>query len=695
MAVQPVEMEPITVSAERTAVTFEADRTSYNVGVMPGTEGTSVTETLAMIPGLEVDIDGQVTLRNRSVTIYIDGREAPMDGQSLAIFLEHFPADYIQMVEVMENPSARYDAEGTGGIINLVLKEGVELGLSGSAFANAGSRGEYGLGGRGTLQRGRWTVNGGGFAQLSDSEQSAFDLRQNLDVDPAFLRQTSWSDRSGLTGDLDLDLSYEPTEQSEVFAEGRISGSGGDSDGLTTTTHLSDLDSPILAFDRSRASDSRDVSYDFATGFEWEPDDDEREQELEIEFQAQRGTQWENSREEILEEIDEGGAAVLIPAELTLEDEDEIETELTFELDYTRSFGEETELEIGYEGERSTTENDRLIRMIDDPSGAPDGELENRGNHNREVSHSAYTTVEREVGPFSIQAGLRGEHTDLRFELPGGERFGHEWFNLFPSANVSWRIDDDRRLRLSYSRRVDRPGLSELNPVNTSTDPLERRIGNPDIEPEFTHSVSADLRWSLSQGNLSFSPYYSATRNGWERITTVDDQGVSTRTYENVTSSEGYGASLTYSLRGRGSGWGGYVSLSSTRENRDASNLGDRYSGSSLRFSSRANIDGRITESLSAQANLRYSPATDLPQGRIDARYSADFGLRYRLMDERMSVRLRIRDPFALEGSSSQLRDVDYIILGRTEESTTSAEISVTYALGGGGEYRGGRGRWR
>ena len=692
MTVQAVEMEPITVSAERTAVTFEADRTSYNVGVMPGTEGTSVTETLMMIPELEVDIDGQVTLRNRSVSIYIDGREAPMDGQSLSIFLEQFPADYLQLVEVMENPSARYDAEGTGGIINLVLKEGVELGVSGSVFANVGSRGEYGLGGRGTLQRGKWTVNGGAFGQISDSEQTGFDLRQNLQVDPAFLRQSSWSDRSGLTGDLDLDISYEPTEQLEIFTEGRISGSGGDSDGLTTTTHLTDLDSPILAFDRSRSSDSRDLTYDFAMGFEWEPDDD-REQELGIELQAQRGTQWENSREEILEEIEEGGGGALIPAKLTLEEEDQIESELTFELDYARSMNEVTEIEVGYEGERTTTDHDRLIRMVDDPSGAPAGDLENRGNDNREVSHSAYATVERDLGPFSVQAGLRGEYTSLRFELPGGERFGQEWFDLFPSANMSWRIDDDRQLRLSYSRRVDRPGLSELNPVNTSTDPLERRVGNPDIEPEFTHSVRADLRWSLSRGNLRFSPYVSATRNGWERITTVDDRGVSTRTYENVASSDSYGASMTYSLRGRGRGWGGYVSLSAARENRDASNLGDRYSGSSLRFSSRANIDGRITGSLSAQANLRYSPATDLPQGRIDPRYSADFGLRYRLMADRMSVRVRLQDPFGLEGSSSRLHDVDYIILGRSEASTRSAEISVSYALGGGGEYRGGRRR--
>ena len=186
MSVEAVELEPITVSAERTVVTYEADRTAYNVGVMPGTEGASVTETLGSIPELEVDIDGRVTLRNSSVAIYIDGREAPMSGEALAIFLEQFPSDYLQSIEIIDNPSARYDADGAGGIINLVTKEGVELGLSGSVFANAGTRGQYGVGGRGTLQRGPWTLNGGTFLRLSDSENTTFDLRQNLFVDPAY-----------------------------------------------------------------------------------------------------------------------------------------------------------------------------------------------------------------------------------------------------------------------------------------------------------------------------------------------------------------------------------------------------------------------------------------------------------------------------------------------------------------------------
>ena len=690
MPVVAVEVEPITVSAERSAVVYEADRTSYVVGVMGGTAGASVTEALAMIPELQVDIDGRITLRDAPVMIYIDGREAPMSGEALTVFLEQFPAELLQTIEVLDNPSARYDAEGTGGIVNLVTREGVELGFSGSVFGNAGTRGEYALGGRGTLQRGDWTVSGGGFTRFSDSEETAYDLRQNLRVDPAFLRQDSWTDRSGLSASADLDVRWQATERARLYLDGRVSRSGSDAEGLTTTTHLADLDSPILAYDRSRASDSRALSLDLSAGYEWE--DDARDDELEVEIELQRGTQWENSREEIVEDVVEGEDDVLIPAELTLEERDEIETELTAEVDDTRAIGEDTELEIGLESERTTTENDRLLRLVEDPTGSPDGVADDRGHDDREVQHSAYLTLERSFGDVNVQAGLRGEYTDVRFSLPTGERFGQEWFDLFPSLNLSWRMTDERRLRLSYSRRVDRPGISVLNPVNTSTDPLERRVGNPDIEPEFTHSLSAHAEWSLPLGSLRLSPYYRETRNGWAPITTVDDQGVSTRTYHNVASSRRFGSSLMYYLRQSDSDWSGRISLSAAREERDASNLDDRYSGSSLRLSGRAMIEGRITESLTAQANLAYWPATELPQGRIDARYRADFGARYRLLDDRASIRLRLRDPFGLEGSRSRLRDLDYVIIGRSERSSRSAEISVSYALGGGGEMRG-RGR--
>jgi iron complex outermembrane recepter protein len=689
LPVQALALTPIEVSAERTAVTFEADRTSYNTGVM-GVEGSSVTETLQLIPDLEVDIDGRVTVRGNAPAIYINGRAAPMSGEALTIFLEQFPAEYLQKIEVIDNPSARYDAEGSGGIVNLVMKEGVELGLSGSVFANAGTRGQYGLGARGTLQRGAWTFNGGGFLRLSDSERTGFDLRQNLLTDPAFVRQDSWSDRSGISGNVDLEVRFQPSERTRIYAEARLNPSGNDSEGLTTTTHLDDAEVPILAFERAASSVSRGFSGDVSAGLEYEW---ESGHELEVEVEAQSGRQRADGREEITGGHDLDDEA-LIPADLTLEDEDELEREVSFNIDYTRPLGEAVEMEMGFQAELEDSDNDRLIRLIEDPAALPDGQRTDRGFDQREVATAVYATLQREFGELGVQVGLRAEHVDAELVVPTGQTFGRDYVDLFPSLNLSYRVGESGRVRLSYSRRTGRPGPSVLNPIDRSTDPLNRRVGNPEIEANYRHSVSLHANWSGGIGSLRLSPYYEKTTNDWAEITTVDDHGVSTRTYQNLASEESYGASLTYSLPRRGT-WGGRVSISGRRNVRDAGNLADRYSGSSFRWSSRANLEVALTDALSTQWNFSYSPPTDLPQGRTDARYASDLALRYRLLDDRASIRLSLRDPFGLREQSSRLEDLSYIQLGRSRESTRSAQISVSYSLGGGGRFRGGDGGGR
>lgn len=244
--IEVVALAPIEVSAERVAVTFEPDRTSYIVGLMPGAEGASVTEVIRSMPEMTVDIDGRVKHRGNEPAIYINDRPAPMSREAVAAFLEQFPAEYIQKIEIIPNPSARYGAEGTGGIINIVLKQGVDLGLSGSVMLNAGTRGSIGAGAHGTFQRGKVSVNGQAFLNRFDSETSGFDLRQNLIADPPFLRQDTWSDRSGLSGNVHVDGRFEATERVRFFARGMVMPSNNSSTGVTTTTHMDDAEAAIL-----------------------------------------------------------------------------------------------------------------------------------------------------------------------------------------------------------------------------------------------------------------------------------------------------------------------------------------------------------------------------------------------------------------------------------------------------------------
>lgn len=683
LPISALALDPIEVSTERNAVTFEADRTSYAVGVMPGTQGTTVTETLQQIPDLEVDIDGNIRLRGNAPMIYINGRPSPMEGEALTMFLEQFPADYLSKIEVMDNPSARYGSRGSGGIVNLVLKEDVELGLSGSAFATAGTRGQYSAGVRGTAQRGEWTYSGGGFLRLSDTDRSSFDLRQNLVADPAFLQQDARTEQSGLAGNADMDIRYEPNERTQFSLEARVSRSGNETDGFSTTTHLDTDESTILEFGRTSAAASRHLSASAGFGFEyaWEP----RRHELEAEVRVNTGRQRGDRLEQITDGLNLDPDGFLIPAELTREDEQGTDRGVTLNLDYSRALGERMRMELGVEAETGSNHDDRMYYETD-----ADGDVvvTDRGIVQDERTAALYGTLQRDFGSLGIQAGLRGEHLVRDFSVPGAD-VERSYTNVFPSFNVSYRFDSSRQLRLSYSRRIGLPGISVLNPVDRSTDPLYRRIGNPDIEPRFTHSVTLNASWSGSSGTVRLSPYWQKTVKNWEQITTVDANGVSTRTYENLASETGYGATLNYSLRNRGP-LGGNVSITGRRQVRDASNLSERYSGSSLRWSSRANLHARVNDAFSLDGSFSYQPPVDLPQGRSDASYTGDFGFRYRFADNRASLRLSLRDPFGLREQSSRFQDETWIQIGQSRESTRAAEINFSYSLGGGGWRRGG-----
>ncbi|MGH7578431.1 MAG: carboxypeptidase regulatory-like domain-containing protein [Longimicrobiales bacterium] len=172
LEVAPVELDAVEADAERSAMVVEADRTVYNTDAMPAAEGTAI-DVLRAVPELEIDVEDNVKLRgNQSVQIHMNGRPAPLQGEQLANFLRQLPGDQIDRVEVMPNPSAKHDPEGSGGIVNIVLKEDLNLGLSGSVSANASTRNRQYFNGRLNYQRGRLTMFTGAGVSTYRNEMS-------------------------------------------------------------------------------------------------------------------------------------------------------------------------------------------------------------------------------------------------------------------------------------------------------------------------------------------------------------------------------------------------------------------------------------------------------------------------------------------------------------------------------------------
>ncbi|HEX7120367.1 MAG TPA: TonB-dependent receptor [Longimicrobiales bacterium] len=695
LAVEAISLDEVTVEAERPPVVFAPDRDIYATESLPGSDGGVATELLSSIPDLEVDFDGAIMLRGSTPQIYINGRPAPMEGEALAAFLEQFPADQIERIEVIPNPSARFDAEGSGGIVNIVLREGVELGMNGSVFANVDTRGAAGGGGRATWQRGPLTVHGGAFVRHSDRESTGWDLREILlDDPPTLLRQDTWSENGGLSGSGRLTAELQLGERSVLRAEGRFSDFGRDSERATTTTHMDHLEQVTQRYTRSARSESIRRSMDAALSFEHDFGSEQHSLEIELEFEG--GRDGEDERVETDFEVvgpDEGP----VPADLTLDDSDERERETTLEIDYVHPWGELGQIEVGYRGRIQTRDTDRLLEEHENGVDGPIVETTSRDFTYDELNHSAYLTLARKLGDFGIQVGTRVQHSGTRFELPTGDAFETSDVDFFPSANVTYEFGEGRRIRLSYSRRTRRPPPWRLNPIDQSTDPLEREVGNPDLEPQYTHSFGLDASASMPWGTLRISPYFRRVANDWARIQRVDEDGVSTTTWENVASQDMYGASLTASVR-RPDGWGGFLSLSARGEDRDAGDRLADISGRSFSWSVRGNISGRVVGGLGVRATLSYRPARDVPQGRVGSRVDSSIGLRQRLLDGRMSLSLTARDPFDISQTEFTSSDPTFIQRGQSHVSRRTVAFSVSYSFGGpdrdrGPDDRGGRRR--
>jgi hypothetical protein len=674
-----VAIEGITVETERPAVVITADRTIYSTRDMPAIQGGVATDALRSVPELDVDLEGKVTLRGASPRIHINGRPTPMQGEALQQFLQQLPADRIDRVEVMPNPSARYEAEGAGGIVNIVLKSNTGLGLSGSLGLTAGTRGQTGGFGNLAYQEGRLTLFGNGSLNFHDRPSSSYDFRQNLVTDPTtFLLQEGLAGNRGHWSRADVSAELRLTGRSHLWASLSGGGYGSDSKGTIAYTHMDAVQDPTERYAQTTTSTWGQFQGEGTLGFKHVVEEGKHE----LSVEARRSESGGGNDGRFLKQLfDLGGSPLDQPPELMVNDTDQDETRTWLKSDYERHLGE-TRIQIGYQANLQCTTSDQLRENFSSEGGtAPITTLRNAFRYD-ETFHQAYVTASRKMGRLSLQAGVRAEQAHTEFFLPTtGEAFDNEYTSFFPNANLGYDLGHGRRLGFNFSRRVQRPWIWYLNPVDWSTDPLTRRVGNPRLQPQYTNSLGADLSWNGTKGMLRFAPYYRSTDNDWGQITLADASGVLTSTWENVASMKSYGAQVSAMLRSSGR-VSGNVGGSGNREVRDASNLSQDYSGAYFRYNANGNLTVRLDRTLNLQGMLWYNSPQELPQGRRSAFVMSSIGARKQVFANKATVNLRIQDPFELARYNFETRDRTHLQIFRNSWSMRSASVSVSYNFG-------------
>ncbi len=681
LAADASELDEVEVEAERDFVEVGLDKNTYNVRDQPTTAGGSALSVLETIPSVAVDIDDNISLRgNENVAIYLNGKPAPMTGEALSGFLAGLPADAIARVEVIPNPSARYEPEGLSGIINIVLAQDQGRGFGGNVSLSAGTRGRYNASASTHYGEGPWSFFGSYGLRYGERERDGTRFRENRFRDPLTYLDEDLDGASGrLSHTLNTSLDYRLSEKNTLSLSAILSRRAGDEDASTTYAELDADRDPTLRYLRSTDGDGTDTGMDYRLSFKRVTKPSENELSIEARYEQE----WESETERFAEELLDGiGGAALDEEQIT--EEDETSQEASLQADYVRPLGGALRMETGYKGEWERLESRFFSETFNPGAGVflPDVNLNNRFNYDEQI-HAAYGILSGERGLFGAQVGLRAERALTTFDLETtGEDFGNDYFSFYPSAFFTFKPTERHTVKLSYSKRVDRPSTWQLNPFGDLTDPTSRRVGNPALDPEYTHAFEAGYTHLGDAFTISATPYYRHTVDAISWSERLTDEGITVVTFENFATRDSYGLELIgsatlFSKRLRANG-----SFNAFRSVTDGSNVDTDFTSDALSFMTRLSATWQVRPGLGLQLSQFYRAPHDIPGGRIEAFTRTDLALKQDLFGGRGSLSLSASDVFDQMGFSLERESDQYYQTFSRDFDAQGLQLSFQYNFG-------------
>ncbi len=674
-------MAEVQVTAEREDIEFAIDRTVYNTKNQIASVGGSATDVLQNIPSVEVDVDGKVSLRgNQNVAIYLNGKPAPIRGDFLATFLQQIPSSSIERVEVIPNPSAKYDPDGMAGILNIVLKKDADLGLSGALTLGLGTQDKYNASGSVTYQKGKLTLFTNYGFRYEDRGSEGYNFRENRFLDPlSFVEQDNDGLRNSLSNLVNASADYALSDKNTLSASALVSLRDGESEDLNAYALLGTSQDPTGRYDRLTNNESDDFSMDYSLSFKRAIDPGKHELTAEVRFDRSSGDRYDTFNQQVLTLA---GAPADATPDLQTNELDTREDDWTAQVDYTRPLGK-LKIETGYKGVLRQIDNDFFSASFDYGQNTfmPDVNLNNTFTYDDQV-HAGYGIASGNLGKFELQGGVRLEQALTTFDLTTtNETFENNYFSVFPSAFVSYKLTPQRQVKVSYSKRIQRPRTRMLNPFTTFRDPLNLFVGNPSLKPEYIHAVELAFQQFTRKGSLSITPYFRRTIDKMQRFKTVDANGISTLTFRNFDNSDSYGAEVVGTLR-LGKKLSGFASFNAYRVVTDGSSVDTDLANDAVSWSTRMNATLNVRQGLDVQFFYFYRAPIDVAQGRISSFSVANLAVKQSLLNDKASLSLRLSDPLNRMGFRFEVDDDTFYQLGERKWESRIAYLTFTYNFG-------------
>lgn len=620
------QLDEVVVAGEISQMEFKLDKRVFNVGKDLSSTGASALEVLNNVPSVNVNIEGQISLRgSQGVQILINGKPSAIANEQ-GNALGTLTADMIEKIEVITNPSAKYDAEGTSGIINIVLKKDERRGLNGAVTLNTGVPNNHSLG----LSLNKRTEKFNLFSQLgfgrrtfpSDNETE----NRNL-VDNTYISSVGESDKNETFLNIILGTDYHINDFNVLTLSGHFAYEWEKEHSDSDFSFFDTGNTLTKAYHRRELTTATNPKYQYELQYKKDFEGN-KDQSLLI---SATGNLFAKDQSSEFENITTLGNDV-DTQQLTRTDFKQ--AEYTFKLDYTHPFSENYTIETGAQYQINDVANDYAV---DDDANVFEWV---------QKVLAAYGTAAYEINNWGVKLGLRIENTDLgTFLQTSSDRNNTNYTNFFPSGHTSYKVNDNFSLQAGYSKRIFRPRLWDLNPFFNIRNNFNIRTGNPDLQPEYTDSYELTSIHKLGRTSLNLGIFHRRTVDVVERVTTFEDN-VSTSRPENVGTNNTTG--IEFNAKYMPNSW---LTLTNDFNYSNFTRKG-AFEGTSFDFngnqwSTRLTSKIKLSADIDVEVTGNYRSGYRTIQQKVSENLFMDFGARKKILKGKAILNLSIRDVFA------------------------------------------------
>ena len=649
-------LDEIVIVAEKTTVDIRLDKKIFNIGKDLSIRGGNASDVLGNVPSVQVSVEGTVSLRgNENVTILIDGRPSALVGMNGAEALRQIPAEAIEKVEVITSPSARYDAEGTAGILNIILRKNKLIGFNGSLQLDLGFPARAGTAFNANWRTEKWNLFTNTGFRYNETPGNAFsdsDFLSNTAQNAKVIENRNFG-RLGRSIFTSFGAEYYLTENSSII--GNIVFNGGNDDDVNTNkidrfNVLGDLNEATFRTESESESEQR-VQYtlDYVNNF------DNSGKKLSI------NGQYSSEIEDVLNDITEIDTQVNLLNDLEQVLENQNENRGLLQIDYVNSVGENIQYEAGYRGNYRDIFNSFYLAERKDFENngplIPDTGLNNSFNY-EELINAAYVQYGQKFNRISLLIGLRYEHTSLEIvqEIATAKN-ERNYGKLFPTMNLGFEFKEGENITLGYNRRIRRPRGRSLNPFPSRSSESNVYSGNIDLNPVITDAIDLGYLKRWDKFTLSTSLYYNISNDNWERI--QEDTGMLTDNGDpitkrfpiNLSTQERKGLELTLNYRpfkiwNINSDFNVYNVTSKGNYTNTSTDITQNFDFINTSYFIRLNQKITLPSAVDLQINTNYRGPSENAQTKSKGVFSLNIAASKDLFNERASLSLNFSDVF-------------------------------------------------